>query len=261
MRTRFLRSGFTFSGGSLSLAAASMKRLAAAIALLVAASPFVRANHIDFFDDGPFSQTNNAANPANEFAVTGIPTAGTLGGRRDVTLDSDAGTVSFSLNPTGAGANDDFAVFSAAAGSRGSVTVAYGRAGDLNANFLDIPNSMLQWDRIRLTLQGASSGSVSVTLFSDGQGFTTLVRFFSFANGGNVDFLYADFMASSPAFTADTFRDIDLVNFTIFGNDGATYNIASFDRNGSVVPEPSSTVLLGIAAAGITVAYLRRRRR
>ena len=238
-----------------------MKSLVVALAIILASSPFVRANHIDFFDDGPFAQTNNAANPANQFAVTGIPTAGTLGGRRDVTLDSDAGTVSFSLNPTGPGTNDDFAVFSAAAGSRGSVTVAYGRAADLNANFLDIPNSMMQWDRIRLTLQGASSGSVSVTLFSDGQGFATILRPFSFANGGNIDFLYADFTAQNPAFTLETFRDVDLVNFTIFGNDGATYNIASFDRNGSVVPEPSSTALLGIVVAGIAATYLRRRAR
>ena len=234
-------------------------RVVLAIGLLTACAPLTKANHIDFFDDGPFAETNNAANPPNQFVVTGIPTAGTLGGRRDVTLDAGAGTVNFSLTPIGAGANDDFAVFSAAAGSRGNVTVAYGAAGDLNANFRDIPNSTADWDRIRLTLQGSVVGVVSVTLFSDGEGTVSLARPFSFAAGGDIDFFHSDFMLSNPAFTLDTFRDIDRVSFTIFGEDGRTYDIASFDRSGSVVPEPGSFVMIGLGAVGFAAVYLRRR--
>lgn len=232
---------------------------AAAVASFASVS---QANHIDFIDEGAFNISDSMGGGATTTTIMGIPTASTLGGQRFLSLNAVTGTVNASLTPSGAGMNDDFAVFSAAVGSQGTFSITIGQAGDLGANFRDMPAPATNdWDRIRLTLATGSSASpsITVTLFSDLQGTATVTQ--SFLGGaGDVDFLQTAFMMNNPAFTEDTFRDIDRATFEIVGVDGGTYNIASFDRNGSVIPEPGSMSLLGIGALGLASLYLRRRR-
>ncbi len=223
----------------------SSQLVALVAASLLTVSLTAKANHIDFLDAGAF----NFNGTTGTATITGIPTASTLGGQRMMSISAITGTpanVSASLNPVGAGDNDDFMVFSAMAGTSATFTLSIGAAAPLNANFLDIPGGGgNQWDRVRLTFDASAMSSMSamitVTLTSSTAGGTATVTQ-SFAGGsGNVDFLLSSFTANNGAFNSAAFRDIDTATFSLVGANGGTYNIASFDRNGFVVvPEPST---------------------
>lgn len=237
---------------------------------LVAAASFLtlalsaQANHIDFLDDNAFNFTGTQGS----LTVTGIPTSGTLGGQRMMSitaLTGSAANLSASLNPVNPGANDDFMVFSAMAGSSGLFTLMVGAAAPLNANFLDIPaGGGNQWDRVRLSFdptQMSSLASITVTLTSStAGGSATVTQAFAGGMGGDVDFLHSAFRLNNPSFTDAAFRDVDMATFTLTGVDGGVYNIASFDRNGLVlIPEPSTYALLTVALAGAVLMARRRR--
>ena len=245
------------------------KLAAFALTSILAFTLSAQANHIDFIDEGPFN-FNGSMSPVN---VTGIATASTLGGQRLVSITSIIGNtvaVSASLNPVGGGANDDFMVFAASAGTRASLTIAIGAAANLNANFLDIPmGGGNQWDRVRLsfdsTQMSSMSAMISVTLFSStanggAGGSATVTQAFAGGMGGNVDFMLSAFTANNATFTDAVFRDIDLASFTLVGVDGGSYSISSFDRNGLVlIPEPSTYALLGVGLLGTLIVARRRR--
>ncbi len=240
------------------------KLSAIAVASILALSLSAKANHIDFLDDNAFNFTGTQGS----LTVTGIPTAGTLGGQRMMsitTLTGSAANLTASLNPVGVGANDDFMRFSAVAGSSGRFALTVGAAAPLNANFLDIPaGGGNQWDRVRLSFdatQMSSLASITVTLMSSTAGGTAMVtQAFAGGMGGNVDFLHSAFTLNNAAFTAAAFRDIDMATFTLTGVDGGVYNISSFDRNGLVVvPEPSTYALLAVGLAGAALMARRRR--
>ena len=138
------------------------KFIALAAASLLALSLSAKANHIDFLDEGPF----NFSGTTSPQTVMGIPTASTLGGQRMMSIDKltgDAASLNASLtivNPVGA--NDDFMVFSALAGTSGTFTLAIGAAAPLDANFLDIPmGGGNRWDRVRLTFDASVMSSLS----------------------------------------------------------------------------------------------------
>lgn len=235
-----------------------------AAASLLALSLSAKANHIDFLDDNAFNFTG-ATSP---LTVVGIPTSGTLGGQRMMsitTLTGSAANLSASLNPVNPGANDDFMIFSALAGNSGIFTLSIGAAAPLNANFLDIPmGGGNQWDRVRLSFdatQMSSLASITVTLMSStAGGSATVTQLFAGGMGGNVDFLHSAFQLNNAAFTAAAFRDVDMATFTLTGIDGGVYNISSFDRNGLVlIPEPSTYALLAVGLAGGVLMARRRR--
>ena len=130
------------------------------------------ANHIDFLDEGAFFFSANGN--TTQQTVTGIPTSSTLGGRRDMSLGVSAGSLATaSLSPVGAGANDDFIEYVTSVA--GFFFLVNGQGANLNANFLDIPGSTADWDRVRLNF-GPSSfpASVTVELFSAEDGGKSL---------------------------------------------------------------------------------------
>ncbi len=234
-----------------------------AVASLLALSLSAKANHIDFLDDNAFNFTGTQGS----LTVTGIPTTGTLGGQRMMSitvLTGSAANLNASLNPVNPGANDDFMIFSAAQGSSGIFFLIVGAAAPLNANFLDIPGGGgNQWDRVRLSFDASQMSSlamITVTLSSStAGGSATVTQAFAGGMGGNVDFLHSAFALNNPNFTDAVFRDIDTATFTLTGVDGGVYNISSFDRNGLVlIPEPSTYALLAVGVVGAALMARRR---
>ena len=227
-------------------------------------APAALANHIDFFDQGPFSiSATPGSGPVSATQANPPAAASTLGARRDVTLSSTGGTASASLGPTlGAGENDDALVFSVGPQAQGSLLVQIGRGGPLNANFVDIPNSTFDWDRVRVDFgpDSSASPSVQITLASDGVGTVSLAKPFG-GGDANLDFLLTEFTAANGAFNSSVLRDIDLAGLQVTGAPGGRYALESFDRNGAVappsaqVPVPGVAGLLAIGALGL----LRRR--
>lgn len=237
-------------------------RLGWAVAVVVGLNAATAsANHIDFFEEPAFTLNDSVGGGATTLTQGGLLTGNTLGGRRDLVLDALAGTVTASLAPTDPGVvgDNDSLIFTAAdASSQGNLAIVIGMGGDLNANFLDIPASSLDWDRVRVNFGGVSStGSVTVTLFSDGEGDAIVTKLFG-GGDNDLDFFHTEFFAANGAYTAATLRDIDRATLQVNGQQGGSYTLQSFNRNGAV-PEPASLALLGLGLLGMA-GYARKRR-
>ncbi len=252
-----------------------MPRSALVAAWLALAPVVALANHVDFFEGGAFSLSATGAPPSSQtLTQTGLPAGAVLGGQRNITLTKTDGRNGSAVNAsllqgTGGNADDnDVAVlFSGSGNARGSLQFRYGRGGDLNANFLDIPNSANDWDRIRVTF-GAASTSIDLTvgLFSreDG-GLASLTRTYQ-GGPGSLDFLYSDF-SDGAGLSSAFLRNIDQAGLLFASNNSTANNfsftIQSFNRNGLVapaaVPEPGTLLLLGVALAGMVLVPRRAR--
>ncbi|MBA2353339.1 MAG: PEP-CTERM sorting domain-containing protein [Acidobacteria bacterium] len=221
------------------------------------------ANHIDFLDDPSFTLV--ASGSGSSTLQTTALTGNTLGGLRDVTLFASTGGVRVLLadsNPGVVGDVDALSFRSDDEASQGTLTVLLGGVADLDANFLDIPMSTFDWDRVRVNfgLGSSSSASVAVTLFSREDGGTATVTK-AFGGGDNdLDFLHSEFTAVNGSVDPDFLRNVDRATLTLIGGAGSNYFIESFNRNGRVdptVPEPGTMLLL----AGALAAFGLRKRR
>ncbi len=249
------------------------RKLASTLAvLLFAGAPLAAsANHVDFFEDGLFSILDASGNGSATSTQTGLPTGNTLGGRRDVTLTSTGGgTVNASLLQGDAvvGDNNDVSLLffpSATGNPRGILTLAYGVGGPLNANFLDIPGSVNDWDRLRVVFGANSTASslVTVSLFSSTADGTAMQSLAYGGGAGNLDFLYSNF--TGDALTQTFLRDIDQASLSITGDARFNFVVQSFNRNGSVAPaqavsEPATLLLFGAGMASMALARRRRQK-
>ena len=136
------------------------KFVSAFAAVLLTVAPLCAfASHIDFFEDGAF---NLSTSTGIGQVQNGLPIGTVLGGERWTGLHKNSGDIpaliSASLVQGTGGTTDDNDVtvqMSSNGGVGGGVgsylQFQYGMGNDLNANFLDIPNTMNDWDRIRVT--------------------------------------------------------------------------------------------------------------
>ena len=214
---------------------------ATAIALPLMAVSTASAAHIDFFDAGGFRRS---ANPGETRTVSqNVPSGedGALGGVRQVTVRSSFGG---GINPVAAevrpGADGEDGVLLTSFNSTGSVVLEYGgltSAGDLNADFLNIPDAdpSMQWTQLELDFSGVTGfGGASATLTSNAGAATATVLADapSAREGGTSVFAYTDFLAQAPALDL---TDIDSVSLEITGFFGSRFTLPFFGRGGSIL--------------------------
>jgi hypothetical protein len=134
-----------------------------------------------------------------------------------------------------------------------SLSIGLGSTGPLHEDFLDMPNSLAQWDRIRVDFGAASSAASAISFQLFGTNGATLSLTHAFAGGTtSLEFLYSDLIPSPGFAVQDTLRDVSSVQFTLTTPaNGGTYVLADLIRGGSVlaVPEPSTAFLLVLALA------------
>ena len=165
----------------------------------------------------------------------------------------------------------------------GSVLFEYGdftSAGDLNADFLNIPaddgsDTGLNWTMLTVNLTDVTGqGTATATLMSGSGGSSATVSqdFNASDSNTNLSLLYSDFLDEDSTLNLES---IDGVSLQIDGNAGLTAGISFFGRagavpddadngdgdngddNGTVIPTPAA-LPAGLAALGLVL--LRRRR-
>jgi hypothetical protein len=213
------------------------------------------ADHIDNFEVGPFLLTVSSSGPfisadSQPIAISG----GANGGTRTVMslFFGGTGAATASLSPDGVGGFDDSFVFGVDSGASALLQFDY---APVDADFLNIPAMLAQWDRLSLDYITNRSGIASVLVNSNGNVATATA---SYTPGSNtLDFLFSSFTGMPIDFT-----DIDGVMLYIplagGGSGPGSFSGSLFYRNGSVaVPEAGS--LAGLFAASAVLALRRRR--
>ena len=233
------------------------------------------AAHVDFFDAGGFFL--NVVPGESRTLTQSVPPGptGALGGLRQVTATNDgtAQPVNVNLSVDNPDVNNDAVQLSlGSSNTPGNVLFEYGGftdAGDLNADFLNIPaddgsDTGMNWTMITVNLtQVTGRGTATVTLASDsGDDSATVSQDFNASDSNsNLSLLYSDFFADDSDLDL---TDIDSVSLNITGNAGLTAGISFFGRAGSV-PDNGGNVIPTPAAATAGLAMLgglmlRRRR-
>ena len=228
---------------------------------LTAVATTASAAHVDFFDAGDFSLT--AVDGQAAMATQTVPPGptGALGGVRDVFIfnpGDNSGSINASLTTDSPDVNDD--AVDLTFGGDGTVTFEYGgftSGGDLNADFLNIPDTMLDWTRVEADFAVSSGGgTATVTLTSDGAS-AALSRSIP-AGTSELGFDYTDFLAIDSGLNLES---IDSASLVINGFEGDNYSVSFFQRAGAtdgvVIPTPGAAVA-GLALLGGVVARRRR---
>ncbi len=210
----------------------------------------VRANHIDFTQDGVFTQTG----PGSQ-SVNGVGT-NILGFSRFVTVAGANAAASFA----GAGP----LTFTSGA-SGGSLTLGYGTlygGGAYTANYINPGTN--NWDSIRVSLAGVSAGTTGFVGLSVTDGTNTFT-FAPRAITGAGDYIF--FHSSAPAVNFLSITGTQLTLNGISANSTITFVVGNGPAAGpggltrftSPIPEPS-TIALGVVGGLGLIGLVRRRR-
>lgn len=230
------------------------------VALIAFVAAPLQAAHVDFFDAAPFTLTADEGQTQADTQTA--PNADILGGERRVTLISTAGGTSGAVSASLVVDSPDVvnnAVVVNFAGE-GSAEFYYGGGlpnEALNADFLNIPNSGLDWTHIEVDFDAGTigGGTAMVTLFS-GAGGGTAATLTQLIPTGNNDlmFFYSDFLAQAPGLVL---TDIDAARLLITADAGQNYVVSFFGRAGAI-PTPAA-LPAGLALLS-AIALLRRHR-
>ena len=221
------------------------------------------AAHVDFFDAGDFDLTATDGQAA--FATQDVPPGetGALGGQRAVSIfnpGDNTGAINVNLTTDSPDVNDD--AVNLDFGGDGFVTFEYGGftdAGDLNADFLNIPDTDLNWTRVEADFALSSGGgTATVTLTSDGAS-AALSRDIP-AGTSDLGFDYVDFLTIDPNLDLES---IDSASLVIEGDLGDNYSVSFFHRAGATdqVPNPIPTPGAAVAGLALLGGVVARRRR
>ena len=232
------------------------------------ASPAALANHIDFLTDAGFSIDASAddSDPAGGPTIITGSNIGTgnagniIGSERDVFLIADFGSYNAQLDvPAGSGSvgSNTSVILNVsptgtdASGSFGSLRLTYDGQGSAGLGGLDFASS---WDSLDVNFDRISGGALDLRLaVTDTNGNTGRSALGALDMGGIYSFPFLDreFVNAGVDFTS-----LDSIVFDFETIDpGVSFGIASITRE--AVPEPSSSLLLGLSLIGLVT---RRRR-
>ncbi len=212
----------------------------------------VRANHIDFTQDGAFTQVG----PGSQ-SVAGAST-NILGSARFVTV---AG-MNASASSTAAG---PLMFMSGASG--GSLTLGYGTlygGGAYTANYI-IPPAGPNWNSIRVSLSSVSAGATGLVGLSvqDNTGATFTFASQALSGAGN----YIFFHSAAPGINFMSITGTQLTLSGVSANATVNFVVGNGPAAGpggitrfTAVPEPGSVALSVIGGLGLLGGILRRRR-
>lgn len=234
-----------------------MKKLLSPLALAagVLGAPVASANHIDFLADAGFDiSADDTQVDRTLFTSSGSP-ENIIGAERDVMLWADLGGYTAKLDvPAGPGTVGPntaviLRVAPTGADSLGTLRLTYDGQGSAGLGGLDFDT---KWDSLDVTFDSISGGELDLRLsVRDTNNNSGVAAFGGLSGAGAYSFAF-----TRSEFTNVDFTSLDSVSFDFETIDmGVSYGISGITRE--AVPEPSSTLLIGLAMLGLAG---RRRR-
>ena len=222
--------------------------------------PAALANHIDFLSDGGFDiSADDTQMDPTMFSSSGDP-GNIIGAEREVTLWADFGSYNAKLDaPMGAGTvGGNTAVIlnvaptgPNAADSFGTLRLVYNGQGNTGLGGLDFDT---MWDSLDVSFNSISGGQLDLRVsVSDTNGNTGMAAMGGIGSAGSYSFAFTDseFVNAGVDFTS-----VDSITFDFETIDpGVSFGVSGITRE--AIPEPSSTLMVGLALFG----FIARRSR